>query len=733
MVTILIYSLIVLAQIFIVCRNKTVSIKELLQVFLVGSTTAIFANFLIQGIAVRFIGSEMVSYTVGPVAEEVLKIVFVFFLLYFTKMGKSVSVEDGILLGAAAGAGFGFAEDSVRAIGLGLQEMNELFPSFNLSALPSLLVHWLPNERGTDLPGGQGIIVGHLMWTALVGAGLGFARKISPKLSRGVVIPLALLVWVTFDHAIGNFGSYNLNPILKGFYLLYGRGWGIWWGLTLAIIGAIIVDEKIIKKHLPQDEKMLLPGEKKRSLLGETYLTLLNFNFGWRYFQNSLHYVSLRRQLAFIKREEADVNEFETKILEQKNITIATARLPGNIYPQIPQTITALWQGPPPNWSRLKLDQKLKTLMMTGLLLTTIYTLWLFLFSVYFPPRFVSLILNSPITLVLGIIGYIGAAFTVFEYYRRKKWQQELKLDSRLDKYTDALLTNTSGISIVFSLPFFTGEHPLLVDKFLWGQLTRMLEQMREARKWVGGTVSGAIGFIPGVGEIKSGAEAWYGYDHIADKPVEGWDRVFAGLGAVPIAGGFIRGFRNGTKAMKAIENINDIAGKVSFSKTVREDMEHAFNELSRSVNNLPGDRIHDLARSRDNMLEEWSQRSGLTKQAPGHYRLKLISSDTEVFVGPDGLKAMNAPDSLSDIGQVTLDHATQTVFFDKVSPQITPDKFSQINPNDLKTLQKLYPKNTIMQQTLMGEGFGKMTVLTPDGQTNQFWIAGRSIAVSSR
>ena len=80
MITILLYHLIVLAQLYLVCRNKTVSIKEMVQVFLVGATAVVFGNFLVQGIAVRIWGSDIVYYTFGPIAEEVIKVALVVFL-----------------------------------------------------------------------------------------------------------------------------------------------------------------------------------------------------------------------------------------------------------------------------------------------------------------------------------------------------------------------------------------------------------------------------------------------------------------------------------------------------------------------------------------------------------------------------------------------------------------------------------------------------------------------------
>ena len=84
MITILIFHLIVITQVWLVCRNKTVAFKELFHVFYVGATVVVLGNLIVQGIAAYFLDPDIISYTITPVAEEVLKIAFVFFLFYKT-------------------------------------------------------------------------------------------------------------------------------------------------------------------------------------------------------------------------------------------------------------------------------------------------------------------------------------------------------------------------------------------------------------------------------------------------------------------------------------------------------------------------------------------------------------------------------------------------------------------------------------------------------------------------
>lgn len=754
MITILIYHCILLFQLYIVCRNKTVSVKELVQVFLVGSTAAIFANFLVQGIAVRFIGSDTVLYTIGPVSEEVIKIAFVFFLLFFTRLGSSVSIEDGILLGAAAGAGYGFAEDSVRVFGLGLSTMSEFFPAYTWSGLPSVLTHWLPTERGINLPGGQGIVVGHLMWTALVGGGLGLARKMSPRMGKNMLIPVALLVWVTLDHAISNFGPYDLGPIMKGFYTLYGRGWGIWIALTVSVIGAVIADEMLLKRHVPNDEKILLPGEKQRSLLGEIWLALTGWRYGRTYWREMLSYLMLRRQLGYLAHAGEPIDATRELLSKYRLRVIAVARLSGK-HKHIGLTtgIIALWQGPRPNVSKLPLREKAWWSFTMFLVIIGVFNMWLFLFSMYLPVSWVKFVLRSPLMPILGLIGYGMAIFEVIVYYRKKLWQHSAPVpDNRIALYSHSVLINTSGVSVVFSLPFFLGTHPLLVDKFLWGQLAEFFKFLKESRKWVGGTVSAGIGAIPIVGNVQSGANAWFGHDYIADEPVEGFDRVMAALGAVPLAGNALRSGWIVAKAAKyakvgkavnklkkpveALEEFGDKLGevmeKVEKVQTAKDYLTESYGKVRDQLQDLSQPQARQLFEKRDTMLKEWSRQEGLTRVDDGHYQMPYDGNKVDVFSGKAGTGKLKLRHDLPDTGQVSIDHKNQSVMVDTIGGQ----------PGEIKAqiadLQKQFPEHTVLHRSTKADGFTVTDVVAPDGTRSTFYSVpthsrGAVSAVGSR
>lgn len=738
MITILLYHCIILFQLYIVCRNKTVSLKELVQVFLVGSTAAIFANFLVQGIAVRFIGSDTVLYTIGPVSEEVIKIAFVFFLLFFTRLGSSVSIEDGILLGAAAGAGYGFAEDSVRVFGLGLATMSEYFPAYTWSGLPNVLTHWLPSERGIDLPSGQGIVVGHLMWTALVGAGLGLARKMSPRMGKNMLIPVALLVWVTLDHAVSNFGPHDLGPVMRGFYILYGRGWGIWIALTLSVIGAVIVDEVVLKRYVPNDEKILLPGEKQRSLLGEAWFGLTGWRYGRVYWCEMLSYLMLRRQLGFIAHAKENTDAMRELLIKRRLRVIATARLSGK-YKTIGLTegIIAVWSGPVPNVLKMPVQQKIWWSFTMLLVLIGVFNIWLFLFSMYLPVSLVTAILRSPLMPTLGLIGYGMALCEVVLYYKKKLWQNTaLASDNRIALYSHSVLINTSGASVVFSLPFFLGTHPLLVDKFLWGQLAEFFKFLKESRKWVGGTVSAGIGAIPIVGNAQSGANAWFGYDYIADEPVEGFDRVMAALGAVPLAGNALRSGWVAAKAAKyarvgkavnrlkkpveALEEFGDQLGevmdKIDKVQTAKDYLTESYGKVRDQLQDLSQGQTRQLFEKRDSMLKDWSHQGGLTRVDDGHYQMPYGGNKVDVYSGKAGTGKLKLRNDLPDTGQISIDHKNQSVMVDTIGGQPAQIKAQ------IADLQKQFPEHTVLHRSTKADGFTVTDVIAPDGTKSTFY-----------
>lgn len=752
MITILLYHLIVLTQLYLVCRNKTVNIKEMTQVFLVGATAAVLGNFLIQGIAVRIFGSDFVYYTFGPIAEEVIKVSFVVFLLFKTRMGKSVGIEDGLLLGAAVGAGYGFSEDAVRAIGLGFSQMIQYFPGYGFNNFGHLLTTWLPTERGDSGISSYNIFVaGHLLWTALAGLGFALALKISSRFKGRYLIALGLLVWVIVDHSLANNPGSGLR-IIHGWY---GYGLGIKYALTVLLIGGLIFDELILKRNLALDGQLLLPGEKKRSIFGELWLSLTGWRFGKKYWLEAMDYFNLRRRLGFMAYAKEENGDFLEFLKKRRRLVIASAGLEGKYKnPGLPPGIALLWQGPQFNFFRSSFQQKAWWAFIMVMLAIGIFNAWFFFFSVYFPESFVRGIYKSPLLPILGTIGYAVALFEIFIYYRKKLWQKEgEENDDRVKQYSHPIFINTSGITIIFSLPFFTGQHPLLMDKFLWGQLQRFFEFLKESRKWIGGPVSAGIGMIPIVGNVQSGANAYFGYDYIADEPVEGFDRFMAALGAVPIAGNVVRSgwlaaksaryvklgkvVNSLKKPIAAVEEFGDKLGdamdKIEKVQTARDYLNEAYGKVRDEFTEMTQTQAQQLFAKRDQMFKDWSSQGGLKRIDEGQYQMPYEGNQVNVYTGKAGTAKLELGHHLPETGQVSVDSKNQSVMFDTIGKGSPAESQSQI-----AALQKKFPEYTVLHRQTQADGFSVTDVVAPDGTGSSFYSVpthsrGNVSAVSSR
>ncbi|MCR4263150.1 MAG: pre-toxin TG domain-containing protein [Candidatus Roizmanbacteria bacterium] len=778
MITILIFHLIVITQVWLVCRNKTVAFKELFHVFYVGATVVVLGNLIVQGIAAYFLDPDIIAYTITPVAEEVLKIAFVFFLFYKTAFGKSASIEDGILLGLAAGAGFGFAEDTIRALGLGLSDMVSYFQGYAWSGIPQVVTTWLPVERFPD----EVFVPGHALWTALVGAGIGFAVKLKKSFPLMFILPIALLAWAIFDHAMVNVDAYSTPGSVEFLYALYGKGWGIKYVLTALIVLAVIIDEWILRKQTLPNE-LLLPGEKKRTILGELGQTLSHMGLGAKHWRGLLNYFSLRRKYLFLEREQEDTKEAAELLKRRKTYVLVSIEidLPNNAH--LSEGIHRVWNGPLLTLTGLTPFQKFMLIQGVGLVAIMVFLVWFFGLSLYIPQSLVRVVLNSPLVPILGIVGYAISLFHLVWFYVKKQWKKYLfEFDNRVNPYSQPLLVNSSGLNTLVSLPTFAGTNLLIPDRFLWDQIRRFTDRFREIQQWVGGTVSAAIGFIPGVGNAKSAVEFATGYDYIAGEELGFTDRALAGVGMIPVLGNFVAGVRGlkviratgkaintvarvarGGKSVKTSITIGEkvaegmykarhlrkaepyadaidyLSSRHGLGKAVVEDYQHAFEEVGKALKSLDETAGRQLQTNRVRMLDEWAKSGGIEKVGTGHYQLSKSGQSVEVFVN-DGVKTLKSDGSLNHVGQVTVDHTGKNILFDNVTDTYSPDQITDAG-REIAALQQSHPDYTISFQKRFNGPFSQVTTLTLDGGTVSYWSVSaklpaqtaRAVSVSSR
>ena len=129
-----------------------------------------------------------------PVTEELCKAIPVAFVVFVALRRSAVrpSALDLMLLGAWTGAGFALYENAIYGRG-----------SFHLSTVPVISLIF-PNETSGGLFGPSMVHSGHLVFSALIGLGVGLALLYRNRFPRPGLILLATCVAVVFEHATNN-------------------------------------------------------------------------------------------------------------------------------------------------------------------------------------------------------------------------------------------------------------------------------------------------------------------------------------------------------------------------------------------------------------------------------------------------------------------------------------------------------------------------------------------------
>ncbi len=163
--------------------------------FLWGAFPAVLLSFIVESIfdtslnAIQQggLGAVIASAGVAPVVEEVSKAAAIGLILLLGR-GEVDDVLDGIVYGAMIGFGFGMTENAlyfVSALGEG---------------------GWGSWEASVLL---RGVLFGlnHAFFTALAGAGIGFAQQNPRSFPRGLLYPLIGLGAAIAAHAMHNLGT----------------------------------------------------------------------------------------------------------------------------------------------------------------------------------------------------------------------------------------------------------------------------------------------------------------------------------------------------------------------------------------------------------------------------------------------------------------------------------------------------------------------------------------------
>ncbi len=162
--------------------------------------------------------AEVAGYTADPVIEEIVKLLPLLLLTMIPAIRRQWSITDCVLMGAAAGSGFGLAEDIYRygefpRVAAATHFGWMIGTNISMPVVPSVwnaLRSWLPAPVAPDpslslFEDGSPWINLHLVWSAIGGLGVGLIR-----LRGGIAGRIAgafLLIYIAADHAAYNAGS----------------------------------------------------------------------------------------------------------------------------------------------------------------------------------------------------------------------------------------------------------------------------------------------------------------------------------------------------------------------------------------------------------------------------------------------------------------------------------------------------------------------------------------------
>jgi RsiW-degrading membrane proteinase PrsW (M82 family) len=216
--------------------TRTVSIRKVISLFLLGGFTMGLAHFVAQ-----FLNhSALRDFTVPPM-EEMFKIAPVLFVLWRGRRSTTwtLGVTDVMLLATASGVGFGMVEDAYI-------RHNHGWPAH---------IDWLPL---TEITGGR-LIVGHGIWTALAGITLGLALLLRSRRELAIGLGASGFLWSALDHIANNFGVNQGGAFGNFLNGITGQGWVTFYLFVVGVVITIGFDLYIIHGQLPKFPEFKLP------------------------------------------------------------------------------------------------------------------------------------------------------------------------------------------------------------------------------------------------------------------------------------------------------------------------------------------------------------------------------------------------------------------------------------------------------------------------------------------
>ena len=294
--------------------RSTVSWHTLMQAVLVGLYTCTVAAYPLELLAVRGLAlagvsnpAAVASYTIDPVIEEVVKAAPLLLLAWRARV--TLGIADLILLGAATGLGFRLAEEWLR-LTRGIDP-----------GLPSLgaLLTWLPSGQQTSLSIAWGeyrfplAVAGALVWTAIVGLGVGLSRRMPGPAWIRLLVPATALVWVSLDHALVNFSVAQATGSVvpatgyagptRALFLFDGFGRLMPYYLLAGLLLALWLDSRRVSRLLKAQPALRLEAPGWPPILGEFKVLVAELRGRRHNFGGLRRFQRVRCQLAYARAD----------------------------------------------------------------------------------------------------------------------------------------------------------------------------------------------------------------------------------------------------------------------------------------------------------------------------------------------------------------------------------------------------------------------------------------------
>jgi hypothetical protein len=265
--------------------------------FSFGAVGATLISLAAQRLASLWLTPATVSYTVGPVVEELAQTLPVIIIALVLRDGRRLSVADLAMIGFTSGIGFGFVEANLRALAAG--------------RIPEYVTSLSYLTPGVRVAGAGAFGAGHGIWIGLVGLAAGVGVRIWPR-GRLAWIPVVIaLALVTFDHAMLNWrllhprGDAGVTGLVQQF-TLQGRIEVLL--LPLGLLLAEWLEGRRSARALGPATDLMLEGEGPRPrVIVEWWLALKAARHGLRRLRQTLGYFRVRRSYALALEDAAHV------------------------------------------------------------------------------------------------------------------------------------------------------------------------------------------------------------------------------------------------------------------------------------------------------------------------------------------------------------------------------------------------------------------------------------------